>query len=77
MANKDDYHFYVIDGNHFACSREDFVKEFPQNKMYTRIQVWIYTRLMIQEAKILGWCHNMDNEFQKLMLNRSKVESNE
>lgn len=73
FAKKNDYHYFVIGGNHSACAKADLALQFPNNKAYRRVQSWIFAGSSVQEARNLAWSHNIDSEFRQQMTTIQRV----
>jgi hypothetical protein len=67
FAKKNDYRYYVVNGNHSACARVDLAKANPKFDALRRMQAWIVASLTIQEARALARSHNVDNKFRSKM----------
>ena len=69
----DQYHFYVIGGNHSACAKADLALVHPNDKQFRRVTAWIFAGLSIQDARNLAWCTNIDSEFRSQMSTIQRV----
>ena len=63
----DDYTYYVIGGSHSAEARRKLVKEYPFTSYFKYVECKVYVGLTQEEAKLLAWNHNNDNDYKKKM----------
>ncbi|CAM6090811.1 unnamed protein product [Calypogeia fissa] len=64
---KNEYHYWVLGGNHSVCAKLDFMSIYSHNLTYSTCQAWVYVGLTPHEARVLSWGHNIDNEFRSKM----------
>ena len=63
----DDYTYYVIGGSHSAEARRQLVKEYPLTPYFKYAECKVYAGLTHEEAKLLAWDHNNDNDYRQKM----------
>ena len=63
----DDYTYYVIEGSHSAQPRRELVKEYPLTLYFKYAECKVYAGLTHEEAKLLAWDHNNDNDYRQKM----------
>ena len=63
----DDYTYYVIGGSHSAEARRQLVKEYPLTPFFKYVECKVYAGLTHEEAKLLAWDHNNDNDYRQKM----------
>ena len=63
----DDYTYYVIGGSHSAEARRQLVKEYPLTPYFKYAECKVYAGLTQEEAKLLAWDHNNDNDYRQKM----------
>ena len=61
-ANDDTY--YMIGGSHFVEARRQLVKEYPLTPFFKYAKCKVYVGLTHEEAKLLAWDHNNDNDYR-------------
>lgn len=74
FAKKDEYHYYVIGGNHSACAKADLALLQPNNRQYRRVTCFIFAGLTVSESRNLAWCSNIDSEFRSKMTNIQRLQ---
>ena len=60
----DDYTYYVIGGSHSVEARQQLVKEYPLTPYFKYSQCKVYVGLTHEDAKLLAWDHNNDNDYR-------------
>ena len=60
----DDYTYYVIGGSHSDEARRQLVKEYPLTPYFKYAECKVYAGLTHEEAKLLAWDHNNDNDYR-------------
>ena len=66
-SSSDDYTYYVIGGSHSAEARRQLVKEYPLTPFFKYAECKVYAGLTHEEAKLLAWDHNNDNDYRQKM----------
>ena len=66
-SSADDYTYYVIGGSHSAEARRQLVKEYPLTPFFKYAECKVYAGLTHEEAKLLAWDHNNDNDYRQKM----------
>ena len=66
-SSVDDYTYYVIGGSHSAKARHQLVKEYPLTPFFKYAECKVYVGLTHEEAKLLAWDHNNDNDYRQKM----------
>ena len=61
----DNYTYYVIEGSHSAEARRQLVKEYPLTPYFKYTESKVYPGLTHEEAKLLAWDHNNDNDYRQ------------
>ncbi|KAH6555676.1 hypothetical protein KP509_1Z236600 [Ceratopteris richardii] len=69
----EDYTYYVIGGSHSAEARRQLVKEHPTTFFFTYAKCKIYAGLTTEEAKLLAWDHNNDNDYRQKMSSIERI----
>ena len=59
----DDYTYYVIGGSPSAEARRQLVNEYPLSPYFKYAECKVYVGLSQEEAKLLAWDHNNDNDY--------------
>ena len=57
-----DYTYYVIGGSYSVEARGKLVKEYPFTPYFKYVECKVYVGLTHEEAKLLAWNHNNDND---------------
>ena len=66
-SSADDYTYYVIGGSHSTEARRQLVKEYPLTPFFKYAECKVYAGLTHEEAKLLAWDHNNDNDYRQKM----------
>ena len=59
--------YFVIGSPHSAKARRQLVREHPITYFFKYAECQIYVGLATEEAKLLAWDHNNDNEYREKM----------
>ena len=59
--------YYIIGGSHLAEARRQVVKEYPLTPFFKYAECKVYAGLTHEEAKLLAWDHNNDNDYRQKM----------
>ena len=57
----------MIGGSHSAEAGRQLVKEYPLTPFFKYVECKVYGGLTHEEAKMLAWDHNNDNDFCQKM----------
>ena len=63
-SSSEDYTYYVIGGSYSAEARRQLVKEYPLTPFFKYAECKVYAGLTHEEAKLLAWDHNNDNDYR-------------
>ena len=63
VRKHDQYNYYVIGGSHSVEARRQLVKEHSTTYFFKYAQCKTYVGLTTEEAKLLAWDHNNDNDY--------------
>ena len=67
-SSTDDYTYYVIGGSHSTEAQRQLVKEYPLTVPFFKYaECKVYAGLTHEEAKLLAWDHNNDNDYRQKM----------
>jgi hypothetical protein len=72
-ANPEKNDYFVIGGSHSAEARRQLVKEHPTTYFLKYAECKIYVGLTIDEAKLLAWDHNNDNDYRQKMSSIERI----
>ena len=61
VRKHEQYNYYVIGGSHSTEARSQLVREHPTTYFFKYVECKIYVGLTTEEAKLLAWDHNNDN----------------
>ena len=61
------YTYYFIGGSHSVEARQKLVKEYPLTPYFKYAECKVYAGLTHEEAKLLAWDHNNDNDYRQKM----------
>ena len=73
ISNPEKYQYYVIGGSHSAEARRQLVKEHPTTYFFKYAECKIYVGLTVDEAKLLAWDHNNDNDYRQKMSSIERI----
>ena len=73
VRKHDQYNYYVIGGSHSAEARRQLVREHPTTYFFKYAECKIYVSLTMDEAKLLAWDHNNDNDYRQKMSSIERV----
>ena len=59
--------YYVIGGSHSTEVRHQLMKAYPLTPFFKYTECKVYACLTHEEAKLLAWDHNNDNDYRKKM----------
>ena len=63
----EEYQYFVIGGSHSAKARRQLVMEHPTTYFFKYAECKIYVVLSVDEAKLVAWDHNNDNDYRQKM----------
>ena len=64
VRKHDQYNYYVIGGSHSVEARRQLVREHPTTYFFKYAECKIYVSLTMDEAKLLAWDHNNDDDYR-------------
>ena len=73
INNPEKYQYFVIGGSHSAEARRQLVKEHPTTYFFKYAECKIYVGLTVDEAKLLAWDHNNDNDYRQKMSSIERI----
>ena len=73
IRRHDQYNYYVIGGSHSAEARRQLIKEHPTTYFFKYAECKIYVGLTMDEAKLLAWDHNNDNDYRQKMSSIERI----
>ena len=73
VRKHDQYNYFVIGGSHSAEARRQLVREHPPTFFFKYAECKIYMDLTTEEAKLLAWNHNNDNDYRQKMLSIARI----
>ena len=73
VRKHDQYNYFVIGGSHSAEARRQLVKEHPTTFFFKYAECKIYVGLTTEEAKLLAWDHNNDNDYRQKMSSIERI----
>ena len=73
ISNPEKYRYFVIGGSHSAEARRQLVMEHPTTYFFKYAECKIYVGLSIDEAKLLAWDHNNDNDYRQKMSSIERI----
>ena len=73
VRKHEQYNYYVIGGSHSTEARSQLVKEHPTTFFFKYDECKIYVGLTTEEAKILAWDHNNDNNDRQKMSSIERI----
>ena len=73
ISNPEKYQYFVIGGSHSAEARRQLVKEHPTTYFFKYAECKIYVGLTVDEAKLLAWDHNNDNDYHQKMSSIERI----
>ena len=74
ISNPEKYQYFVIGGSHSAEARRQLVKEHPTTYFFKYAECKIYVGLTVDEAKLLAWDHNNDNDYRQKMSSIERIK---
>ena len=66
-SSANNYTYYIIGGSHSAEAKRQLVKEYPLTSFFYYVECKVYVGLTHEEAKLLAWDHNNDNDYPQKM----------
>ena len=72
-SSADNYANYVIGGSHSTEARRQLVKEYPLTPFFNYDECKVYVGLTHEEAKLLAWNHNNDNDYRQKMSSIERI----
>ena len=66
-SSADNYTNYVIGGSHSTEAKRQLVKEYPLTPFFKYVECKVYVGFIHEEAKLLAWDHNNDNDYRQNM----------
>ena len=73
IRRHDQYNYFVIGGSHSAEARRQLIKEHPTTYFFKYAECKIYVGLTVEEAKLLAWDHNNDNDYRQKMSSIERI----
>jgi hypothetical protein len=73
ITNPEKYNYFVIGGSHSAEARRQLIKEHPTTYFFKYAECKIYVGLSVDEAKLLAWDHNNDNDYRQKMSSIERI----
>ena len=73
IRKHDQYNYFVIGGSHSAEARRQLVREHPTTFFFKYAECKIYVGLTTEEAKLLAWDHNNDNDYRQKMSSIERI----
>ena len=73
VRKHDQYNYFVIGGSHSAEARRQLVREHPTTFFFKYAECKIYVGLTTEEAKLLAWDHNNDNDYRQKMSSIERI----
>ena len=73
VRKHDQYNYYVIGGSHSVEARRQLVKEHSTTYFFKYAQCKTYVGLTTEEAKLLAWDHNNDNDYHQKMSSIERI----
>ena len=73
VKKHDQYNYFVIGGSHSAEARRQLVREHPTTFFFKYAECKIYVGLTTEEAKLLAWDHNNDNDYRQKMSSIERI----
>ena len=73
ISNPEKYQYFVIGGSHSAEARRQLVMEHPTTYFFKYAECKIYVGLTVDEAKLLAWDHNNDNDYRQKMSSIERI----
>ena len=73
ISNPEKYQYYVFGGSHSVEARRQLVMEHPTTYLFKYAECKIYVGLTIDEATLLAWDHNNDNDYRQKMLSIERI----
>ena len=73
ISNPEKYQYFVIGGSHSAEARRQLVNEHPTTYFFKYAECKIYVGLTVEEAKLLAWDHNNDNDYRQKMSSIERI----
>ena len=73
ISNPEKYQYFVIGGSHSAEARRQLVQEHPTTYFFKYAECKIYVGLTVDEAKLLAWDHNNDNDYRQKMSSIERI----
>ena len=73
ISNPEKYQYFVIGGSHSAEARRQLVMEHPTTYFFKYAECKIYVGLTVEEAKLLVWDHNNDNDYRQKMSSIERI----
>ena len=73
VRKHESYNYYVIGGSHSAEARRQLVREHPTTYFFKYAECKIYVSLTTEEAKLLAWDHNNDNDYRQKMSSIERI----
>ena len=67
VRKHDQYNYFVIGGSHSVEVRQQLVREHPTTFFFKYTECKIYVGLTTEEAKLMEWNHNNDNDYWQKM----------
>ena len=67
FARVNEYNYFVIGGCHSAEARRQLCLEYPDSVPFKTVECKIYAGLTREEATLLSWDHNNDNDYRQGM----------
>ena len=67
------YNYYVIARSHSTEARRKLVREHPSPYFFKYDECKIYVSLTTDEAKLLGWDHNNNNDYRQKMASIERI----
>ena len=73
IRRHDQYNYFVMGGSHSAEARRQLIKEHPTTYFFKYAECKIYIGLTVEEAKLLAWDHNNDNDYRQKMSSIERI----
>ena len=74
VRKHDQYNYFVIGGSHSAEARRQLVRvKHPTTFFFNYAECKIYVGLTTEEAKLLAWDHNNDNDYRQKMSSIERI----
>ena len=73
VKKHDQYNYFVSSGSHSVEARRKLIREHPTTFFFKYAECKIYVGLTTEEAKLLAWDHNNDNDYRQKMSSIERI----